>query len=109
MILALQSNSPLVTSSREVGGSRGVIPTALGVLDAFAQVGEWLGKADVACADLSAQVDKFPTNGGGVRCTDPELLLLRATSQATLGVLEDCLYALQLQQRLANHPPPPPK
>jgi len=36
-----------------------------------------------------------------MKCTDPELLLLKASSQTTLGCLEECLYALQLQQRAA--------
>ncbi len=37
--------------------------------------------------------------GPGIKCTDGEILVLKATAQATLGCLEECLYALQLQQR----------
>lgn len=39
----------------------------------------------------------FP--GSGTKSTDQDLLALRATSIATVGCLEECLYALQLEQR----------
>lgn len=75
------------------------MPTNVSILDAFGQVTDWLSKADHCSAELSALIDKFPMGGNGIKSTDPELLVLKATSQATLASLEECLYALQLQQR----------
>lgn len=40
--------------------------------------------------------------GPTMKCTDGEVLVLKATAQATLGCLEECLYALQLQQRACS-------
>jgi hypothetical protein len=40
-----------------------MVPTNLGVLDAFAQVQEWLGRADHAASDIAQAIDRFPLNG----------------------------------------------
>lgn len=90
----LQTNSGL----REGSGGL-IVPTNASILDAFSQVTDWLTKAENAASDVSSCVDRFPLSGPGIKCTDGDILVLKATSQATLGCLEECLYALQLQQR----------
>ncbi|ODM98093.1 Oxysterol-binding protein-related protein 11 [Orchesella cincta] len=93
-----QTNSPLV--SREHGSSTArMVPTNLSILDAFAQVQEWLHKAEISCQEVGISIDRFPISGSGTKSTDPDLLILKATSQTTLGNLQECLYALQMQQR----------
>jgi hypothetical protein len=93
-----QTNSPMV--SRDVGSSTPrVVACNLNVLDAFGHVQEWLQRTELSCVDMSTQIDQFPTSGSGTKSTDQDLLSLKATAQATLGCLEDCLFALQLQQR----------
>jgi len=58
----LQTNSPLV--SRDHGSSTArVVPCNLTVLDAFAQVQEWLQRAENSCLDMGHQMDQFPTSG----------------------------------------------
>lgn len=49
----------------------------------------------------------FP--GPGMKCTEPNLLLLKATSQATLLCLDQCLGVLRTQHMSAphHHPSPP--
>ena len=44
-----------------------------------------------------------------MKCTDPNLLLLKATSQATLLCLDQCLGVLRTQHMSAphHHPSPP--
>jgi len=58
----VQTNNPLV--SREHGSSTGrVVPTNLSILDAFAQVQDWLQRAEHGSQELGHSIDKFPLSG----------------------------------------------
>lgn len=46
--------------------------------------------------------------GPGMKCTEPNLLLLKATSQATLLCLDQCLGVLRTQHMSAPHHQPSP-
>jgi len=91
-----QSNSGLREGS---GASSRLVPTNVSILDAFTEVTNWLTKAEQTANDIGTTIDRFPTSGNNAKSTDADLLVLKATSQATVASLEECLYALQLQQR----------
>jgi len=93
-----QTNSPMVSRDHGQSAPR-VVACNLNVLDAFGHVQEWLQRTELACLDMSSQMDQFPLSGPGTKCTDQDLLSLKATAQTTLSSLEDCLFSLQLHQR----------
>jgi hypothetical protein len=95
-----QTNSPLV--SRDHGSSSNrMMECNISILDAFSQVQDWLERANHSCQELGQSIDRFPISGAGIKSTDQDLLGLKATSQSMMGNLEECLYALQLQQRIS--------
>ncbi|KAF2349104.1 PH domain-like [Trinorchestia longiramus] len=85
------------------GGGGGGEGGGLAVLDAFTQVSELLQSAHRQHSNLAAAVEDLPAYGGGLKCSEPQLLLLKATSQATVLCLEGCLSVLQQQQQLQLH------
>ncbi|KAK8398736.1 hypothetical protein O3P69_004086 [Scylla paramamosain] len=84
-------------------------PMGLAVLDAFTQVAEVLEEARRQHSALATAIEDMPSYGTGMKCTDPNLLLLKATSQATLLCLDQCLGVLRTQHMSAphHHPSPP--
>lgn len=70
---------------------------SLEVLDAFATVRQHLNKADQSSQLLSTKVEDLPSSGK-LKNTDEDLLLLKATSQATVTCLANCLSILEQQQ-----------
>ncbi|XP_064079604.1 oxysterol-binding protein-related protein 11-like [Macrobrachium nipponense] len=103
-------------SHRTQGGSTGssqqlssAPPMGLAVLDAFTQVAEVLEESRRQHSVLASAIEDMPSFGTGMRCTDSNLLLLKATSQATLICLEQCLSILKTQHMSAPyHQPSPP-
>ncbi|XP_068237892.1 oxysterol-binding protein-related protein 11-like isoform X3 [Palaemon carinicauda] len=84
-------------------------PMGLAVLDAFTQVAEVLEESHRQHSVLANAIEDMPSFGTGMRCTDSNLLLLKATSQATLICLEQCLSILKTQHMSAPcHQPSPP-
>ncbi|OXA36622.1 oxysterol-binding protein-related protein 11 [Folsomia candida] len=103
VVAELHSQALSQTNSGLREGSGGlIVPTNASILDAFSQVTDWLTKAENAASDVAGCIDRFPISGPTMKCTDGEVLVLKATAQATLGCLEECLYALQLQQRACS-------
>ncbi|XP_027224999.1 oxysterol-binding protein-related protein 11 isoform X3 [Penaeus vannamei] len=80
----------------------------LAVLDAFTQVAEVLEEARRQHSALATAIEDMPSYGPGMRCTEPNLLLLKATSQATLLCLDQCLSVLRTQHMSAIHHQPSP-
>uniref|UniRef100_A0A6A7FYM3 Oxysterol-binding protein n=3 Tax=Hirondellea gigas TaxID=1518452 RepID=A0A6A7FYM3_9CRUS len=78
------------TGSGSIGG--------LAVMDAFTQVSELLQEAHRHHANLAMAVEELPSHGRGLKCSEPNLLLLKATSQATVMCLDSCLSVLKSQQ-----------
>lgn len=70
--------------------------------DTFSAAQEILIQAEMNHHLLASAVEELPTAGNDLRCTDPNLLLLKATSQATLLCLKQCLGMLQHQQQAAS-------
>ncbi|CAG0897205.1 unnamed protein product [Darwinula stevensoni] len=100
-----QSNPPLPPREHR-NHSSGTPPVdprvnypSLTVMDAFSSARHILNHASGNHQALAAAIEKLPTSGNGLTCTNPELLLLKATSHATLNTLEQCLNILQLQQQ----------
>ncbi|XP_042240494.1 oxysterol-binding protein-related protein 11-like isoform X2 [Homarus americanus] len=83
-------------------------PMGLAVLDAFTQVAEVLEEARRQHSALVTAIEDMPSYGTGMRCTEPNLLLLKATSQATLLCLDQCLGVLRTQHMSAPHHQPSP-
>lgn len=71
----------------------------LTVLDAFSSVRDYLRRVECEHQRLIHSVEDLPSSGPTATCTDTELLLLKATSQATLLCLEQCLAILHYQQQ----------
>ncbi|XP_071535961.1 oxysterol-binding protein-related protein 11-like isoform X2 [Panulirus ornatus] len=84
------------------------MPMGLAVLDAFTQVAEVLEEARRQHSALVIAIEDMPSYGTGMRCTEPNLLLLKATSQATLLCLDQCLGVLRTQHMSAPHHQPSP-
>ncbi|XP_076061689.1 oxysterol-binding protein-related protein 11-like isoform X2 [Oratosquilla oratoria] len=99
------NNPPLAprehrTRDTQQQGAGAAAPPAMGlaVLDAFTQVAEVLEEARNHHTALAHAIEELPSYGAGMRCIDPNLLLLKATSQATLICLDQCLGVLKSQQ-----------
>ncbi|KAG8235075.1 hypothetical protein J437_LFUL015319, partial [Ladona fulva] len=76
-------------------GSR--VHCTLAVLDAFSKVREQLFIAEQNSNALSKAIEDLPQTGGSTSI-DHDLLILKATSAATLSCLSRCLSILQHQQ-----------
>ncbi|XP_050719266.1 oxysterol-binding protein-related protein 11-like isoform X4 [Eriocheir sinensis] len=98
------------TSAAGAGGSgqqaAAPPPMGLAVLDAFTQVAEVLEEARRQHSALATAIEDMPSFGPGMKCTEPNLLLLKATSQATLLCLDQCLGVLRTQHMSAPHHQP---
>ncbi|XP_037777788.1 LOW QUALITY PROTEIN: oxysterol-binding protein-related protein 11-like [Penaeus monodon] len=97
--------------SGSTGSGQNVTATpymGLAVLDAFTQVAEVLEEARRQHSALATAIEDMPSYGRLLRCTEPNLLLLKATSQATLLCLDQCLSVLRAQHMSAIHHQPSP-
>uniref|UniRef100_A0A1B6CH99 PH domain-containing protein n=2 Tax=Clastoptera arizonana TaxID=38151 RepID=A0A1B6CH99_9HEMI len=82
--------------------SSGPLPCSIAVWDALTAVRDHLFRADQSHCLLARSVDELPS-GGEVRHVDPDLLLLKAASQAMLMSLSQCLYILQQQHQASAY------
>ncbi|XP_008329449.2 oxysterol-binding protein-related protein 10 [Cynoglossus semilaevis] len=69
------------------------------------EVKEVMSQAEGQQRNLVQSIDSLPTKGP-VSCLDQDLLLLKATSAATLSCLGECLNILQQTQNHSQAPPP---
>ncbi|KAM9775663.1 oxysterol-binding protein-related protein 10 isoform 1-T6 [Syngnathus typhle] len=69
------------------------------------EVKEMMSQAEGQQKNLVHSIDSLPTKGS-VSCLDQDLLLLKATSAATLSCLGECLNILQQTQSHSQVPPP---
>ncbi|XP_021930327.1 oxysterol-binding protein-related protein 11-like isoform X2 [Zootermopsis nevadensis] len=75
----------------------------LAVLDAFSSARDHIHRADQSSYSLSRAIEDLPGSGPCVRNIDEEMLLLKATAQATVYCLSQCLSILQQQQIVSAH------
>ncbi|KAM9384505.1 oxysterol-binding protein-related protein 10 [Pholidichthys leucotaenia] len=69
------------------------------------EVKEVMSQAEGQQKNLVQSIDSLPTKGP-LSCLDQDLLLLKATSAATLSCLGECLNILQQTQSHSHAPPP---
>lgn len=117
-LLYLQSNPPLMrdhpqlsttlstastTAAAGNSPSQKVLTCNLTVLDAFSSVRDYLRRVECEHQRLIHDIESLPSSCGpsapAVTCNDTEMLILKATSQATLLCLEQCLAILHYQQQ----------
>ncbi|XP_055996050.1 oxysterol-binding protein-related protein 11-like isoform X2 [Ostrea edulis] len=72
-------------------------------LDPFREVKEYISEANDYAVHLVEKIDSLPVTEEPIGGLDKDLLLLKATSTATLNSLEQCLKMLQHQQGSAPY------
>jgi len=103
-----QMSNALSTASISSDSPFNPIPTQkiltcnLTVLDAFGSVRDYLRRVECEHQRLIHDVEYLPTSGPNTTCTNTDMLLLKATSQATILCLEQCLAILHFQQQQPN-------
>ncbi|KAB7499729.1 hypothetical protein Anas_04724 [Armadillidium nasatum] len=60
----------------------------LDVIDAFTQVAEILEESQRQHSALAQSIEELPSHGPGIKCIEPNILLIKATSQATILCLD---------------------
>lgn len=83
--------------------SQKMLSCNLTVLDAFSSVRDYLRRVECEHQRLVHDIESLPSSGSTTTCTDTNILLLKATSQATLLCLEQCLAILHYQQQQPNN------
>lgn len=102
-IAIAQSNPPLPprehhTLAASTANPNPMVHCTLALLDAFSMVRDHLQKAEHCNSLLVRAVEELPVSGPGMHSSDPDLLVLKATTSATLQCLGHCLSILQQQQ-----------
>ncbi|KAK3914666.1 Oxysterol-binding protein-related protein 11 [Frankliniella fusca] len=102
-IAIAQSNPPLPPREHHTLGTSSTNPNPLvhctmALLDAFSMVRDHLQKAEHCNSLLVRAVEDLPVSGPGMHSSDADLLVLKATTSATLQCLGHCLSILQQQQ-----------
>ncbi|XP_035232874.1 oxysterol-binding protein-related protein 11-like [Stegodyphus dumicola] len=77
-----------------------VVQIASSVTEALNNVRDMLRQTEAYNNSLSRKIEALPYLGNGPKCCDTNLLLLKATSAATLRTLQQCYSVLQHQQLL---------
>lgn len=72
------------------------------IYNTFSAAQDILVQAEINHHTLANAIEELSGSGSELHCTDPELLLLKATSQATLLCLKQCLGMLQHQQQATS-------
>ncbi|XP_042900927.1 oxysterol-binding protein-related protein 11 isoform X2 [Parasteatoda tepidariorum] len=80
------------------------VQTAASVTEALNNVKDMLRHTDMYNSTLTKIIESLPHTGHGPKCCDNNLLLLKATSSATLHTLQQCYAILQNQQVSVNFP-----
>ncbi|KFM73220.1 Oxysterol-binding protein-related protein 11, partial [Stegodyphus mimosarum] len=81
-----------------------VVQIASSVTEALNNVRDMLRQTEAYNNSLSRKIEALPYLGNGPKCCDTNLLLLKATSAATLRTLQQCYSVLQHQQVAVNFP-----
>ncbi|XP_034239580.1 oxysterol-binding protein-related protein 11-like [Thrips palmi] len=102
-IAIAQSNPPLPprehhTLSTSAANPNPLVHCTMALLDAFSMVRDHLQKAEHCNNLLARAVEDLPVSGPGMLSSDADLLVLKATTSATLQCLGHCLSILQQQQ-----------
>ncbi|XP_050426057.1 oxysterol-binding protein-related protein 11 isoform X2 [Adelges cooleyi] len=66
-----------------------------GVKKSFADARQHLSQAENSYIDIVRVIEKLPSQGTRLKCTDPDLLIIKATSQSMMCALENCYKILQ--------------
>ena len=102
--LSAASVSSCNTQVNTTQPTKKILTCNLTVLDAFSSVRDYLRRVECEHQRLVHHIEDLPLSGIKVTSIDTELLLLKATSQATLLCLEQCLAILHYQQQQPNKP-----
>ncbi|KAL1129920.1 hypothetical protein AAG570_012864 [Ranatra chinensis] len=98
--MAVAQNNPPLPPREQFTPSSGLVPLpsscSVALWDAFTAVREHLYRAEQSNILLSRAIDDLPSSGE-LRHVDPDLLMLKAASQAMLTSLSQCLFILQQQ------------
>lgn len=95
----LSTTSAVSVSPHNPGPSQKMLSCNLTVLDAFSGVRDYLRRVECEHQRLVHDIESLPNSGPTTTCTDTEILIMKATSQATLLCLEQCLAILHYQQQ----------
>lgn len=66
-----------------------------GVKRSLANARQYLSQAENNFIDMARVIEKLPSQGPRLRNTDPDLLIIKATSQSMMCALENCYKILQ--------------
>ncbi|GFY49369.1 oxysterol-binding protein-related protein 11 [Trichonephila inaurata madagascariensis] len=91
-------------SKNTASSHNSTIQPAGSVTEALNNVRDMLRQTESLNALLCKEVEALPHLGNGPKCCDTNLLLLKATSAATLLTLQQCYSVLQHQQVAINFP-----
>ena len=91
-----------MSSTQSPQPTQKILTCNLTVLDAFSSVRDYLRRVECEHQRLVHSIEEMPSSGGDITNLDTELLLLKATSQATVLCLEQCLAILHYQQQQPN-------
>ncbi|XP_054706899.1 oxysterol-binding protein-related protein 11-like [Uloborus diversus] len=80
------------------------VHSASSIAEALNNVRDMLCQTEDFNSTLSNKIEALPYSGNGPKCCDTHLLLLKATSAATLRTLQQCYSVLQNQQVAVNFP-----
>lgn len=80
-----------------------VMCSTASLYDAFSSAREVLLQSEFKHQALAGAIESLPSTGVNIKCTDPDLLLLKAASQATLLCMEQCLSILQHQHQASSY------
>nr|XP_054757602.1 oxysterol-binding protein-related protein 11-like isoform X1 [Lytechinus pictus] len=101
---SLHRNSPRSSVSSHAGGSGGMprqtrtSATLTATQESLRNAKDILIVAEEQQKSMVKGLESLPTTGPGINSLDHDCLLLKATSQATMECLEDCLTMLQRQE-----------
>ena len=91
-----------MSSTQSPQPTQKILTCNLTVLDAFSSVRDYLRRVECEHQRFVHSIEEMPSSGGDITNLDTELLLLKATSQATVLCLEQCLAILHYQQQQPN-------
>ncbi|KAI0208398.1 Oxysterol-binding protein-related protein 11 [Lamellibrachia satsuma] len=104
-IVASSQTSNQFTKTNKSEHHKQQVPMSSHTSDAFRGTKEMLAQVRHHHHNMSTYISDLPSNGDSITCLDQEMLLLKATSSATLNCLEECLSILKQQQLAGCHGP----
>ncbi|GIY25065.1 oxysterol-binding protein-related protein 11 [Caerostris darwini] len=91
-------------SKTATSSQHSALQTSGSVTEALNNVRDMLRQTESLVTFLTKEIEDLPHVGNGPKCCDTNLLLLKATSSATLLTLQQCYSVLQHQQVAINFP-----